>query len=812
MLYNDELCRKNLKRLVDWYKEKEGERNEATTRLTMIDKLFFECLGWSKDDVLLEEYYNKEYTDYTFNAPRRIMIVEAKKEGEYFEVPVGTNRLEHSLSTLMHDNVNLKSAVEQAAHYCQTRGVPVGVICNGHQLVVFIATRNDGASPLEGRALVFLSLQFMLDNFLDFWEALSKPGIEEKKIFSRLIGDKLPELPPKLSMAISSYPGIKRRNIFQTDLQILSELVIEDVARSRDIEKQFLEECYCKSGALSQYTLISRKILQARYAALFEESRPSPTTLPASNKDGITHELLAQSLSRRPILLIGDVGVGKTAFIRNLIKVEEPSLFEDSVTFYIDFGTQATLTADIKEFVAEELAMQLREAHNTDTEERNFVRGIYHLELERFKKGIYKDLYDKNRSEFLKKELEFLEDKLKNKEAHLKASLEHITKARRKQIIMFLDNADQRDDNIQEQVFLIAQEFASHWPLTTFVTIRPETFHRSMRIGALSGYHPKAFTISPPRIDKVIEKRLQFALKITGGKIPLKAISGGMLMKVEKLDSVIRVFLNSLKYKDEVLAECIDNISGGNVRLGLDLVRIFLGSGHVNTEKIVKIYERSGKYFIPLHEFLRAVIYGDAEHYDHLRSAIGNLFDVSKLDRREHFLLPILISFLATSGESGISESGFIDTNRVYDRLQGLGFIPEQIDVAIIKAFRKKLIETSARRLPEAGRTTPQALRATTVGVYHIERLSCLFLYIDAIIVDTCILNDKVREKIRNVGDIISRLDRAEVFLQYMDDSWLPMKSLGTSFDWDNVSEELKKNIKFIRDALEGKKEKSSVL
>ena len=60
-------------------------------------------------------------------------------------------------------------------------------------------------------------------------------------------------------------------------------------------------------------------------------------------------------------------------------------------------------------------------------------------------------------------------------------------------------------------------------------------------------------------------------------------------------------------------------MSAGNVRLALDLVRQFFGSGHINTQKILDIYHRSGGYRIPLHEFLRAIIYDDtyqraAEH------------------------------------------------------------------------------------------------------------------------------------------------------------------------------------------------------
>ncbi|MBL7170805.1 MAG: hypothetical protein ISS46_02280 [Candidatus Omnitrophica bacterium] len=436
-------CRENLDKLIEWCGKNSGTRNEATTRLTMIDRLFFECLDWEKSsDVILEESHDRKYADYTFSAPRKMLIVEAKKEGTYFEVPVGKERVEYSLRSLIRDNTDLIKATEQVAGYCQHRGVPYGAVSNGHQLIVFIATRNDGIAPLEGRALVFQSLESIAEHFLDFWQVLSKKGIENKKLHSVLIGEKQPELPPKLSSSITDYPGVKGRNIFQTDLQVVSELVIEDIVRAHDLEKTFLEECYCRSGALSQYALISKTILESRYAALFENNKPRPTTVSATDKEGISAELLAESLSRRPILLIGDVGVGKTAFIRNLMKVEAESLFEDAIPLYLDLGAQATLTCDLKVYILKEIEKQLIEHQGIDIYENNFVRGIYNRDLERFRKGIYKDLLVSEKKAFQEKELNFLESKIENKEEHLQATLQHISKGRRKQVVLFLDNAD----------------------------------------------------------------------------------------------------------------------------------------------------------------------------------------------------------------------------------------------------------------------------------------------------------------------------------------------------------------------------------
>ena len=57
-------------------------KNEAETRLKIIDRIFRDCLGWELSDISVEENYNGTYTDYVFSTSNKALIVEAKKEGK----------------------------------------------------------------------------------------------------------------------------------------------------------------------------------------------------------------------------------------------------------------------------------------------------------------------------------------------------------------------------------------------------------------------------------------------------------------------------------------------------------------------------------------------------------------------------------------------------------------------------------------------------------------------------------------------------------------------------------------------------------
>lgn len=795
-----EVCERSMADLAHWYDANAGSRNEATTRLQIIDRLFFDCLGWHKEHVLAEERLQGEYADYTFIFPRRLLIVEAKKEGIYFELPVGHDRLEYPIPSLFRLSPTLKAAMEQVGGYCQNRGVPFAAVTNGYQLVAFLGSRNDSLSPYEGTALVFPSLEFMSARFLDLWNTLSRPALEQQTIRSRLLGDFKPSLPPKLSTRIATFPGTKGRNPFQASLQDMSELILEDLVSTRELEPTFIQECYSQSGALSQHAQISRTILRSRYAALFDAQNPGPALIPITDKHGTSPELLAEGLARRPILLIGDVGVGKTTFIRHLLYIESENLKRTAIALYLDLGRKGALTTDLKRFVLDDLERQLREQYGIDIQGEGHVRAVYGKDLGRFQHGIFGRLKRTKPKVYDEKELEFLTAFLSNREDHLRLSLDYLSRSTHRQIIIFLDNTDQRNDRDQEDAFLIAQEISEQWSALVFLPLRPETFHASRKRGALTGYHTRAFTVSPPRIDIVLQKRLAFGLRITRGEFPISALSSGVTVRLESLQTLIECFLHSISRSTELIP-CIDNIASGNVRLALDLVKNFFGSGHVDTEKIIRTY-RYDDYVVPLHEFLRAVIYGDNEHYDPDRSPIANLFDVSTLDDKDHFLLPCILGYVYAPG-SDAGEEGFLAARRVYDRFQAVGFTPEQIDAALVRAHNKRLIETGARTALEPGHVEPNAVRVTSLGAYHIRTLAHEFTYLDAMVSDTPILDKEYYHSVVNCDVIRDRLDRAEQFCSYLDGAWkaVPQSVTGV-FDWNAHSSRLIRTISRIREAV----------
>jgi len=244
-----------------------GQRNEATTRLQVIDVLLFEVLDWPRSACTNEDHLDGTYTDYNLGLPSKQLVLEAKREGSYFEIPVTSGPLLVSLTSLCGHDPVLRAAVEQVVGYCNVRGIRFAAISNGHQMVTFIGSRTDGTPPTAGKALVFRSLKDMEESFAVLWNSLSPEGVAEGYLDSLLAGPALPPPPPKLSRQLISYPGSTYRRDLDLELEILGELFLYQLVREPEFEVDFLRECYCSSGALSQFSLLTRELLKIRYLA-----------------------------------------------------------------------------------------------------------------------------------------------------------------------------------------------------------------------------------------------------------------------------------------------------------------------------------------------------------------------------------------------------------------------------------------------------------------------------------------------------------------------------------------------------------------
>ncbi|TVU64701.1 hypothetical protein FQP90_06430 [Paenarthrobacter nitroguajacolicus] len=282
-------------------------------------------------------------------------------------------------------------------------------------------------------------------------------------------------------------------------------------------------------------------------------------------------------------------------------------------------------------------------------------------------------------------------------------------------------------------------------------------------------------------------------LKILG--TPGAGPIGQVGLSSENLDYFLRMLADNFRF-NQPLIQMIENVAGGNMRRALEFTTQFIGSGHLDTEKIITIqkFGNSG-YTIPQHEFLRSLLHGDGVYYDPKEAPLPNLFQVSQPVAAEHFVIPLLLDFLDRKVNIH-SKGGYVERQAISSYLQGLGFTLDGIAAALQYCSRHRLIEG-----PHMDTSIDQSeqCRPTTVGIYSMKRLPCLFAYVDPVIVDTPILDQDVALKIRDEFSLEGRLDRATAFREYLDRSWERSNLGSAGWLWPSVSQALADDIALVR-------------
>ncbi|MCO4856465.1 hypothetical protein MKD49_08220 [Herbaspirillum sp. WGmk3] len=759
--------------------------SEAQNRFQFIDRLLVECLGWQQPNMAVEEYDDLGgRADYLLgNGMPPKAVLEAKKESKHFDFPpVSGVAPVRKLRPLLAASKELSAAVNQVIPYCAVRGVSIAIVCNGPQLVLFQAYIPN-LSPLDGECYVFDGFESYVNNFPLLWKLLSPEGVAENTAYRDLSLHRNPRMPQKASTSIAEPNKHRYRSEFQENLRSLSSLLLEEIEDNPKLKSSFYKECYVPLEANNRHLLLSKKLIESRYKRV-GENNIAPSALDSiavvegPGKLKFTDPTAISAGSSRPVVVIGDVGVGKTSFFENLYENLEGTEKANTYFIHLDLGIKATLTVDIKAFVLSEIATVLKKKYGVDIESEDFANAIYHHDLLDFDKSVKGALKRIDPDGYEKERIGFLNEKVNRRDLHLQASLGHLAHGRNKQIILILDNADQRSFAVQQEAFLIAQELAATRNLIVFVSLRPSTFYVSKTTGALSAYQNKILTISPPPADEVIQKRLIFAVRVAEGKVEPAALSG-IRIRLSNVVSFLNATLRSVR-TSEPIRQFLSNITGGNTRAVIELITGFFGSPNVDSPKIVRIEEEKGDYKIPLHEFTKHALLGEYAYFNAHSSLVAcNLFDISSADPREHFLASLVVAYLHSNAPL-LDNDGFVAGQALISEMLRHGFFEDQIRHAIRKLATKRLIETPHahyRELSVDDHELPDQFhyRATSVGIYHIRYWSASFAFLDAVSTDTPIFDDDARAEVVKYAasfDIEKRYRKAERFRQYLETQW----------------------------------------
>src|SRR5208337_3561904 len=179
---------KNFLSIYEQYHDKRGAFNEADTRSKIIDFILRDCLGWHESFIVRENPNASGYSDYELSVDKiPVLVIEAKKSGEYFEIPETTVGRTYKISGVISTSKKLIEAFNQVRAYCDDIGCKFAAVFNGYQIALFAAI-TIGKSWKEGQCIIYKSLEDIKNNFTQFWNSLSFDNLRKGSLRSLLEG------------------------------------------------------------------------------------------------------------------------------------------------------------------------------------------------------------------------------------------------------------------------------------------------------------------------------------------------------------------------------------------------------------------------------------------------------------------------------------------------------------------------------------------------------------------------------------------------------------------------------------------------
>lgn len=758
---------------------KDRALNEADTRHRVIDFIIHDFLSWPRNRVSVEEHVYPGYADYILkkNNDDAILVIEAKKEGVFFEIPVAYNSNETScfinIKKLISDQ-SISAAINQVRNYCFELGCEYACITNGHEWI-FFKTFEKGKKWDNLQAFVVRNLHFFLKEYTKAVNQFSFTSVIENSSLPTL----LTSAPPKdrsiyfPKEKISSYAHPITSNRLATRLRPIAKKYLGVIA---DGDRDFMDNCYVSQREYQGTFDGMRSLIKDSLSPYLQEY--GIQQLEDTGKGGQLGGRLARNLKNKRasdvLVLFGGKGAGKSTFIKRLLHHNPPRWLKDRAAIAIvDLLNTPEDIEIIRKFIWDSLV------NSFDT------NSLLNADRETLLGELFKDRFDiaqkqnlaglNSNTEAYNLILNKLVSEWKNDKIYCAQRLVQYWAKQGKGVIVIVDNTDQYSSEVQDFCFTSAQEIAKQLNCMALISMREERFFNSKIHGVLDAFQKSGFHISSPKPSEVFKKRLDYIVDLIKGR---KKSNDGMIFADDKfnidcvnyLNILTREFSNDTSPLNSFLTAC----AHGDIRLSLDLFSSFLLSGYTNVDEMIG----SGHWTFKIHQVIKPVMVPTRYFYDEHLSDIPNVFQIRSPRHGSHFTsLRILRKIskgvdISSPAYFSVAElrAYFAETFRMAEDFEN------NLDVLLKHGF----IESNNRL--DYFSPLVDSVKITNYGLYVYQDLAFYFTYLDLICTDCGIFDLQVSNylaeaakteysyftKHEKVERIKVRLDRVERFLNYL--------------------------------------------
>ena len=503
---------------------------------------------------------------------------------------------------------------------------------------------------------------------------------------------------------------------------------------------------------------IDRVIRAARPPSEIDATELEDTARPTELIDKLKKH---RELEHKVLLIIGNVGSGKSTFIDYLYEVALPrDIVDSSVWCRINMNTAPVSTGEIYSWLRQEIIQGCRAAQPTDDFDAiKVLRKLYSVEINKFNKGVG-ELYKKQPEVFDVKLAEHVQALQSNEHIVANAHVRFTCADRNKLFIVVLDNCDKKTRDEQLLMFEAAQWVQKEFRCLVILPLRDETYDNHRDQPPLdTAFKDLVFRIEPPLFQQVLISRVQLALKGLSGSGNEKlffSLPNGFTVEYPRSDQAFYLtsIIRSLFEHDRFVRRMIVGLSGRNMRRALEIFLEFCNSGHIGEDQIFKIRQSEGKYTLPLHQVSTVLLRMNRRFYDSDHSYIKNIFAANKTDTLpgyfcRYMILKWLRNNFGRAGTDGLR--GYFPKTIVKSALVPYGLSPDILDREFNYLLSAQCVIAEHLRLDSV--EDGDLVRLGPAGFVHLDLISNIN-YLAAIAEDT-FFADRIQAE-RVVGRIRS--------------------------------------------------------
>ena len=756
--------------------------NEAATRLKLIDRVIKEILGWTDDDIHPEEHVSEDgkttFSDYILRTANSALVIEAKKTGVSFDLPKSETRKQKLTKTFVSGD--LGDAVIQARDYARKLGIDFAVVTNGNSWVVFPAQRHDQVPFNESYAIIFPSLNSILnDDYQEFVELLSRNSVIDGSIDMTLIGRSENQLGQrKLAHA---FTPTARPNSSNPLYPLIEEVVVTAFSDSiSDLEGSLLEKCYVTTPETIKFdNRINLHISKREHLFGTNPIRPMK-----SSESNILKQKLTSSIAKvKPlaILLLGSVGAGKTTFLNYTRKVRVADFFVKKKTecyphwIYVDFRDCENQSESTKFIYDKILEYIISDEYFTDY--HRCIEKAYEKEINALKSGPL-FLISKDKDKFNSEVSKIMSSDYQKVTPYVDKLISYA--AKKSTIFLVIDNIDQieKEEN-QSRLFTETISLGHKFAINLIMSLRGSTYAKHRNSATFDAFDFDPLLIDPPKISSVLSKRFALAKQLLTGKSGSFTAKNGANVSVQNIADIMDLVQASVLGTE--IGSRIEVLSTEDVRLALRMTREFLEFGYSDPGKAWQTYKSKGSYVLPKHEAFRAILLGNRRVYSEEHSPIANPFD-SKLSINNAQLLRL---YVLTAIVNFATSPSFrhIEGTVIVENMRKIGF-GDTITLKVLQDLcRYRFLHTASQNEADLN----SSFFPTRLGGYIVRDLISYFAFIENVLFDTFISDNVIWEKLRSLSHQIEgerdllervkkRVERVKVFVDHLNQLFIPIQ------------------------------------